>query len=275
MPSPRRLRLLMLATLVTVVLTLMYVSSLDDAAANDKRTIKDFYHKTMDGMSKGNGPPGQAVLDKVAAAASRDKDGGAGGDKQFASDTKERLKAAEQKAKAKANGKALRPDPPSQIVGVGNSAEGQAKKPKPAADAAPSPKANGDPPETETKEEHAAEMEMNSILKKAPVIIFSKSYCPYSKRAKSILLEKYSIKPEPYVVELDEHKLGSLLQDQLLEKTRRRTVPNIMVNGVSIGGSDEIVELDNAGKLAAKIIDLGNKRVEVSDRPGAVGSRNA
>ncbi|MFF3863316.1 hypothetical protein [Streptomyces sp. NPDC002209] len=29
---------------------------------------------------------------------------------------------------------------------------------------------------------------------------------------------KYSIRPKPYVVELDEHPLGSLLQDQLLEK---------------------------------------------------------
>lgn len=159
MPSPRRLRLLMLATLVAVVLTLMYLSSPDKAAASDKRTIKDFYHKTMDGMSKGNNPPGQAVLDRVP-----DKDGGGAG-REFAADTKDRLKAAEQKAKAKANTQALRPDPPSQIIGVGNSAEGQAKKPRPS-------KANDDASSGETMEEHAAEMEMNSILKKAPGMSF-------------------------------------------------------------------------------------------------------
>lgn len=165
MPSPRRLRLLMLATLVTVVLILMYVSGFNDGAANDKRTIKDFYHKTMDGMNKGNKPPGQAVLDKGAAArpVPPGKDPGHG--QEFAADTKERLKAAEQKAKAKANGKALRPDPPSQIVGVGNSAEGQAKKPKPAADDAPSPRPKA---VAETDEEHEAEMDLKSILKKAP-----------------------------------------------------------------------------------------------------------
>lgn len=44
-----------------------------------------------------------------------------------------------------------------------------------------------------------------------------------------------------------------------------------MVNGVSMGGSDEIVELDNADRLAAKIRDLGNKRVEVSERFSAGG----
>jgi len=36
----------------------------------------------------------------------------------------------------------------------------------------------------ETDSEHEIEVEMNSILKKGPIIIFSKSYCPYSKKAK-------------------------------------------------------------------------------------------
>lgn len=38
--------------------------------------------------------------------------------------------------------------------------------------------------EEETASEHEIEVEMNSILKKGPIIIFSKSYCPYSKKAK-------------------------------------------------------------------------------------------
>lgn len=99
-----------------------------------------------------------------------------------------------------------------------------------------------------------------------PVIIFSKSYCPFSKRAKGLLLEKYLITPDPYVVELDEHPLGSQLQDQLLEKTGRRTVPNIMINGVSIGGADDIVELDNSDTLVKKMVELGQKRVKMVER---------
>ena len=36
----------------------------------------------------------------------------------------------------------------------------------------------------ETDSEHEIEVEMNSILRKGPIIIFSKSYCPFSKKAK-------------------------------------------------------------------------------------------
>lgn len=98
------------------------------------------------------------------------------------------------------------------------------------------------------------------------VVIFSKSYCPFSKRAKGVLLEKYSISPDPYVVELDKHPLMSYLQDQLEKTTGRRTVPNIIVNGVSIGGADDIVDLDHSNKLVAKIVELGNNKVVVSER---------
>lgn len=44
--------------------------------------------------------------------------------------------------------------------------------------------AKGGEEEEETEREHQVELELNSILKKGPIIIFSKSYCPYSKKAK-------------------------------------------------------------------------------------------
>jgi glutaredoxin len=100
------------------------------------------------------------------------------------------------------------------------------------------------------------------------VIIFSKSYCPHSRRAKGILLEKYVIEPKPYVVELDKHELGLALQARLADLTGRRTVPNVLINGVSIGGGDEIAELDVRRQLIDKINDLGgNKMITVKERP--------
>lgn len=69
------------------------------------------------------------------------------------------------------------------------------------------------------------------------------------------------------MVELDEHPLGSNLQDALKEKTGRRTVPNILINGVSIGGGDEVAALNDQGELVDKILDLGSKRIEVAKRP--------
>ena len=39
-----------------------------------------------------------------------------------------------------------------------------------------------------------------------------------------------------------------------------------MVNGVSLGGADDITEMDHADNLVGKIVDLGNKRVEMTVR---------
>ncbi len=75
--------------------------------------------------------------------------------------------------------------------------------------------------------------------------------------------------PAPFVVELNEDPLGSELQDLLEAKTGRRTVPNVLVNGVSIGGADEVVGLDNNDQLTGKIQDLGQRRVQASLRFGA------
>jgi len=93
------------------------------------------------------------------------------------------------------------------------------------------------------------------------VIIFSKSYCPYSKRAKSILLDRYSISPKPFVVELDQHPIGPGLQELLAQNTGRRTVPNVLVNGKSIGGGDDIAALDQSDELASTLRTMGGKWV--------------
>ncbi|OQD67286.1 hypothetical protein PENDEC_c040G07172 [Penicillium decumbens] len=106
-----------------------------------------------------------------------------------------------------------------------------------------------------------AKSELNSILKRSPVIIFSKSYCPYSKRAKSILLDRYSISPKPFVVELDQHPIGPGLQELLAQNTGRRTVPNVLVNGKSIGGGDDIAALDQSDELASTLRTMGGKWV--------------
>ncbi|KAH0532642.1 hypothetical protein TsFJ059_001307 [Trichoderma semiorbis] len=271
MPSPRRMRLLMVAVVITVVVMLFYSSGMEPEA---DAALKGFYEKTKEAMERGTAR-GQAVINSQTGQkaghipADKDGDGDIDDDDKVASqELQERLQAVAQEAKDKANEKSPKPDIPSRIVGVGSSAEGQAKKGqvKVGGGADVGDRVKTDVTKEETKEEHEAEVEINSILKKSPVIIFSKSYCPYSKRAKGILLEKYSITPEPFVVELDEHPLGPHLQDYLLKKTGRRTVPNILINGVSIGGSDDIVALDNEDKLVGKVRDLGQARIEISPR---------
>lgn len=65
-------------------------------------------------------------------------------------------------------------------------------------------------------------------------------------------------------MELDEHELGPQLQAQLGQMTGRRTVPNILINGKSVGGGDDVQELHDSGKLADKVKSMGGKRMEVS-----------
>jgi glutaredoxin len=76
-----------------------------------------------------------------------------------------------------------------------------------------------------------------------------------------ILLDKYSIIPAPYVVELDLHPSGHLLQAKLADMTGRKTVPNVLVTGKSIGGGDDIEELDDLQTLVSTIKSMGGKRM--------------
>jgi glutaredoxin len=82
------------------------------------------------------------------------------------------------------------------------------------------------------------------------------------------LLDRYTLDPPPYVVELDQHPFGAALQARLAEVTGRGTVPNVLINGVSIGGGDEVAHMDSKGTLAEKIKDLGAKgMLDVRRRP--------
>ncbi|KAI1935574.1 hypothetical protein LOZ66_005114 [Ophidiomyces ophidiicola] len=112
----------------------------------------------------------------------------------------------------------------------------------------------------------ATEAEFNVILKRSPIIIFSKTYCPYSHSAKHILLKKHSIVPAPFVVELDQHPMGPDLQQLLARNTGRKTVPNTLVNGVSIGGASEVAELEHSGELLGKIKKMVGKRLVEAKR---------
>ncbi|KAI1342441.1 thioredoxin-like protein [Xylariaceae sp. FL0016] len=265
MPSPRRLRLVMMAVFAIVVTTLFFTSRMRQTTPRDPRTMNSFLGKTVNGLDHQKGGEGQVVMSGKGSVETNPKDHDGDGtvdedDEQLAREMSDRLRAAEQKAKELANAKApLRPDAPHDIVGVGSSAGGQ----KLGKGSAKDIETEG---EEETDEEHEVETTLNEIFKKSPVIIFSKSYCPYSKRAKGVLLEKYAIDPAPYVVELDEHKLGKQLQSKLGEMTGRKTVPNIMINGKSIGGGDDIAELDSQKTLIDKFKSMGGKRLSMKER---------
>ncbi|SCU85338.1 LANO_0C03994g1_1 [Lachancea nothofagi CBS 11611] len=107
------------------------------------------------------------------------------------------------------------------------------------------------------------------ILVSSPMIVFSKSYCPYSKRLKELLHQEFLFTPEYVVVELDLHKHGAELQEYVGTKTGRTTVPNVVINGVSRGGCDDLKALQADGKLLSSLKEWAGKTLTVTknDKP--------
>ncbi|GAP82531.1 putative glutaredoxin-c4 precursor protein [Rosellinia necatrix] len=267
MPSPRRLRFFMVTILAIVVTTLFFTAQKRHSATDDPSTLNSFFDKTMNGLEQRHGGSEQVVVGGKGSSTDpglKDHDGDGSVDEDdeiLAQEMTDRLRAAEQQAKDQANAKSpLKPDAPSDVVGVGSSAGGQ-KKGKYRIS-----KQDTDEEEEETDEDSEVEVTLQQILKRSPVVIFSKTHCPHSKRAKGVLLDKYILDPAPYVVELNEHPLGPKLQALLAEKTGRRTVPNIMVNGESVGGSDEIIGLDTRKTLIDKFKSMGGKTLSMKER---------
>ncbi|RCK58017.1 Monothiol glutaredoxin-7 [Candida viswanathii] len=99
----------------------------------------------------------------------------------------------------------------------------------------------------------------------SPMTIFSKSYCPYSKKIKHLLLERYLITPVPNVVELDKHEFGAELQDYLHTKSGRSTVPNVLVGSSyeSRGGFDDFNKYHEEGDLIKFLVEWGSGRLQV------------
>jgi glutaredoxin 3 len=76
------------------------------------------------------------------------------------------------------------------------------------------------------------------------VDLYTTPSCPYCVRAKR-LLEARGIPFREIDVAGDD-----ALRSELIERTGRRTVPQIFIDGASIGGFDELAALDAAGELA-------------------------
>lgn len=91
---------------------------------------------------------------------------------------------------------------------------------------------------------------------KWPVVVFSKTYCPYSKRAKD-LLSRYNLDPAIKVIEVDLREDQHHIKSTLGRLTGRSTFPNIIVKGGSIGGSDDIATAHASGELRKKLEEAG------------------
>ena len=82
------------------------------------------------------------------------------------------------------------------------------------------------------------------------IIIYTTPFCPYCHRAKRLLAQKGASFEEIDV------SGDWAARDRLMEKAGGRTsVPQIWIGELHVGGSDELVALDRAGKLDAFLAD--------------------
>ena len=80
----------------------------------------------------------------------------------------------------------------------------------------------------------------------AKVIMYSTGVCPFCRMAERLLTSKGVADIDKIRIDLDPVK-----RDEMMEKTGRRTVPQIYIGEQHVGGFEELSKLDRAGGLDA------------------------
>jgi len=79
--------------------------------------------------------------------------------------------------------------------------------------------------------------------------MYSTAVCPFCVRAELLLKAKGITEIEKIRVDLDPHQ-----REEMMQKTGRRTVPQIYIGDAHVGGFDELAALEHAGKLDSLLV---------------------
>jgi glutaredoxin 3 len=77
-----------------------------------------------------------------------------------------------------------------------------------------------------------------------PITMYATAVCPYCVRAERLLRERGVEDIAKVRVDLE-----PALRLEMMQKTGRRTVPQIYIGETHVGGYDDLVALDRAGQL--------------------------
>lgn len=80
----------------------------------------------------------------------------------------------------------------------------------------------------------------------ARVLMYSTGVCPYCMMAERLLKAKGVTDIEKIRIDLDPQQ-----RDDMMQKTGRRTVPQIYIGDTYVGGFDDLSALEKQGKLDA------------------------
>ena len=78
----------------------------------------------------------------------------------------------------------------------------------------------------------------------ANVTMYSTGYCPYCTRAEMLLKQRGVTQIEKIRIDLDPEQRQSMM-----DRTGRRTVPQIYIGEHHVGGYDDLAALDRNGEL--------------------------
>lgn len=76
------------------------------------------------------------------------------------------------------------------------------------------------------------------------VIMYTTGFCPYCKMAESLLRSRGVQEIEKIRIDLEPDQRG-----EMMSKTGRRTVPQIYIGDIHVGGYDDLAQLDRKGGL--------------------------
>lgn len=78
----------------------------------------------------------------------------------------------------------------------------------------------------------------------ARVLMYRTEQCPYCHRAEALLKARGVGEIETVRIDLDPAR-----RDEMIERTGRRTVPQIFIGDTHVGGFDDLSALDREGRL--------------------------
>jgi glutaredoxin 3 len=80
-------------------------------------------------------------------------------------------------------------------------------------------------------------------MSQPPVTIYVTDWCPYCRRAKSLLTQKSLAFSE---INVDD---APALREEMIARSNRRTVPQIFIGEKHVGGCDDLFALEESGEL--------------------------
>ena len=100
---------------------------------------------------------------------------------------------------------------------------------------------------------------LSHLIRKYPVFVVSKSYCPFCAMAKDTL-KNYQIPTDKIkIFEIENHKDADEIQNYMLSLTGSRSVPRVFIGQRFIGGGSETKEKHQSGELEKLILNAIKK----------------